>query len=264
MDSTLALFIALVSYGNRYIKHDLSAPDLDFNNSTLIYCNELEFTTNIFLKEVVAKSPGEWFRFLKKNGSKELRISYRHSDQLQVKDYEMAGFVGGGGEWIIEVAYGNYTDYWVCQLDVVNPDANDHRIWNIQFAKIKDLASIPSSDVSIENAKADLSISLSNIIAFSSKHSPQGWTKIFEQALRNLSSQKPEWLYYKDCFVIEPYSLPRKQLFTSAATAYVFGGMGSWNDIWYDTPELEKQNSELSADLYDKVVQAVVAAVNIN
>lgn len=264
MNGAVSLLIALVSYGNSYLTSGNSTHILDFNNSTLIYNNTLSFTNGTYtLKgKVIANDPQQWFVWLKKDGCKRLKIYYRHSnDQSQSKDFETAGFVSGGGDWVIEAVYNGYSNYWRFKEDVTEPKAANNRIWSTQFFVIEYKPSTKST-LSVDIAKHNLSISLTNIIAFAIKENQYSWAKDFERAKKNLTDINPTIDYYKD--FVAPNSLPlqAKQLLFSASIADVFGGMGSWNDISYNNKETIELNTKLSADLFDKMNEAIIAALN--
>ena len=267
MNGTLALFIALISYGNEYLAKGTSLHHLDFNNTTLIYCNNLAFTDGDGRTPngtMVAHSPQEWFKFLKENGCKRLKIFFYHSnDQSKIKDFESAGFGGGGGQWIIEAVYDNYANYWTCKENVTDRDRKDKRIWDTRFYTIAKKQPVVAFGLSPEKAKANLSESLKKIMTFAYDTKSNYWAEVFKKARENLDSAHPVVEYYKDCIVADDYSLQSKQLLFSASVASVFGGMGSWNDIVYP-PEQEKINTRLSADLYDRINEAIIVAVNKN
>jgi len=264
MSGPVSLVIALVSYGNAYLASVKTNHNLDFNNSTLIYNNKLSFsdTTPTSKSEVIACSPQQWFAWLKKDGCKKLKVYYRHSgNQSQLKDFESTGFVGSGGDWIIEAVYNTYSNYWGFTEEDTKPKAPDDRIWSTHFFVIKHKPSTKSA-LSIDIAKHNLSVSLTNIIAFALRENQNTWAKIFERAHKNLTDHSPVVDYYEDFISPNSLSLQAKQLLFSASVADVFGGMGSWNDIGYKTKEANELNSKLSADLFDKMNEAVVAAMN--
>lgn len=263
MNGSLALLIALISYGNNYIIYGAEIPKLDFNNSTLIYCNMLNFYNNALAikSDIVAQSPQEWFKFLKKDGCRKLRIYYTHSNEIESKDFESAGFVGGGGDWLIEAVYANHSNYWVLTESVINQNAPDNRIWESNFTVRKNKPST-SKLISIEIAKKNLSVALNKITLFAAENNLKGWATEFENANKNLDNPQPHVEYYDDFVFKDQLSLSAKQLLFSASLSYVFGGMGSWNDNLFSSPEKEKLNTELTSKLYDGVNEAIVSALN--
>jgi hypothetical protein len=265
MNGTLALLVALTCYGNEYLSADKSTHRLDFNNSTLIYCNTLQFDADESpsQKKIVANDAMEWFAFLKLGGCKKLEIHFSHSsDQSQLKDHESAGFVGGGGTWTLEAVYNNYSNYWNFEETVSKPDAKDDRIWAYALKIIQSNQPISTSAITIKDAKENLSNVLSDISTFASNSKVDYWAGVFNKAKENLNSSKPVIEYYKDCVLNDRLSLPKQQLLFSAANADVFGGMGSWNDISLNTKEEIKIYHDLSAKLYAIINQSIIAAIN--
>lgn len=262
MNGTVSLIIALVSYGNTYLSGNHQYL-LDFNNSTLVYNNSLIFNNykNTLETHVIANSPQQWFEFLKKDDCKKLRIFYRHSEnQLQLKDFESAAFVGGGGNWMIEAVYNNHSNYWGFNEES-NKSKTDNRIWKTEFFVVKNKVSSQKSE-SIDKAKHNLFVALTNITMFAVKENQKHWVGEFERAKKVLTDPNPTVEYYTDFIVPASLSLQAKQLLFSANIADVFGGMGSWNDILYDTKEADNLNKKLSADLFDKINDAILTALN--
>lgn len=266
MNGHIALLIALVSYGNSYLQTENSGHHLDFNNTTLKYCSTLSFidTTLSFSNKLLASNPQLWFAHLKKDSCKKLKLRYNHSNESQMKDFESAGFVGGGGEWLIEAVYNDHSDYWNCSEYVVEPESKGDRIWNTVIKKVEKNQPISPTIITVENAKKDLLITLNKIMAFSLKEQTDYWRGVFKSAIDKLDSPYTEIPYYNDCIIDSQYALQNKQLLSAATTASVFGGMGSWNDIVYPTDEANKTNELLSADLYNKINDAIIASVNNN
>ncbi|MCC6412891.1 MAG: hypothetical protein IT270_14600 [Saprospiraceae bacterium] len=52
------------------------------------------------------------------------------------------------------------------------------------------------------------------------------------------------------------------QLLYAADSAWVFGGMGSWNDQSFEDKEVNGRYERLSALLYNAINGAIMAAVN--
>lgn len=259
MNGSLALLIALVSYGNNQIVNGHSLPILDFKNSTLIYNDRIIFHDNL---TIAALNPEEWFNYLKKDGCKKLRIYYTHSDQSQLKDYQTSGLVGGGGDWVIEAVYTNYSNFWVSSMRVVNRNASDNRIWETEFHVIKNKPSIAQQDISIEKAKAELSAQLIQIEKFAAENGLSGYAETFCKVNDMLSDFNPTVEYYADFIVTDYLSLPARQLLFSACSAYVFGGMGSWSDYYFSDNATDRIYNELTEKLYERVNQSIIVAIN--
>jgi len=259
MNGSLALVLALISYGNNYIVNNQSSLILDFYNSTLIGYNSLVFYDN---SNVIAKTPEEWFNYLKKDGCKKLRACYIHSNQIQSKDFQTAGAVGGGGNWIIEAVYNDHSNFWSYTMKLVDRNATDRRIWRTEFYVIKNKKSIGEPQQTIEGAKHELSTQLRQIEIFASENKSHDYAKVFDRAIDMLSDPAPSINYYKDFVVKEQLSLSAKQLLFSACEAYVFGGMGSWNDVYITDEQKYQLYQKLTEELFDQVNQSIITAIN--
>lgn len=261
MNGPVSLLIALVTYGNAYLAQGKKAPVLDFNNSTLIYNNVLTFSDDKIATSlnIIARNPEEWFKFLKATGCIKLKIRYVHSNKAN--DFQDAGFVDGGGSWFIEADYKDHSNYWIKNDSVVNEKASDNRIWGTSFTVIKKAEVTRLHCLSIEDAKRNLEIALTQIAQFAGSQNLGYWKEQFDKAKENLTNSDPHVKYYKDFVISERLSLKAKQLLFAASLADVFGGMGSWNDHFF-SKEIEPINIKLSAELFDKINDAVISAIN--
>ena len=90
-----------------------------------------------------------------------------------------------------------------------------------------------------------------------------GFVDFFDHALAAIDGQEPAPSFYDDLL---PTSYPpsAQLLIAACAHAWVFGGMGSWNDVGFSDEALNRQHSDLSRRLWQAVTSAVVAAVNVD
>jgi hypothetical protein len=87
--------------------------------------------------------------------------------------------------------------------------------------------------------------------------------QLFEKAKNTLENDNPEIdFYHDDLIVVNNYSLENRQLLMSASKAFVFGGMGSWNDLWFENEEKEKEHNALSTVLYGIMMRSIVSSIN--
>lgn len=69
-------------------------------------------------------------------------------------------------------------------------------------------------------------------------------------------------ILHQDLLVIKNYSLKALQLLFAAGTAWVFGGMGSWNDMGFKEKEIQENYLRLSRQLYESLLQSILATSN--
>jgi len=271
MTGILAQVIALTTYGNDYLINGKIPAKFDFENTTFQFCNKVdfrEFKKPIFsseLKEkVVAQNPTEWFKYLKDDGCKHLRLYFESSkDQSLAKDHKLAGMVGGGGVWLIETIYDNYSNYWRNRWEVTDKNAIDRKIWSVSYGMIAKKQYTSNLQIDNQSVREKLKQTLTEIADFAFKQNLQNWGELFEEAKATLDSASPEKNYYhKDLIPLENYSLTAKQILFSAGSAWVFGGMGSWNDLGFEKKEDNDTYDRLSEQLYSKINEAIIAGTN--
>lgn len=270
MTGSLAQVIALTAFGNDYLKNGHIPKYFINKNTTFQFCNKVEFGERkkiffIKLREiVVANNPVEWFKFLKSDGCKHLKLYFEYSkDQSFAEDHKLAGLIGGGGSWLIEAVYDNYSNYWANKWEVTNLNAADRNIWKVNYGIAVRNQHISNLQIDNKEIKNTLRRTLMEISDFAFKQNLQSWGQQFEKARSTLDSLIPEENYYhNDLIPIDNYSLLAKQIIFSAGSAWVFGGMGSWNDLGFHKKEDNEAYNRLSKQLYSNINQALIAGVN--
>lgn len=270
MTGPLSQIITLTSFGNHFLFNNrLEASFLD--NLSFRFCNKADF--RVFERpffftqqkeKVIAPNPNNWFRYLKKSGCKKLRLYFRSSaDQSFAKDYKLAGLIGGGGNWFIEEVYENYSNAWANRWEVTQKDDPNQNIWTVNY--VQTLSELPTMDLQIsqQKCKDNLEETLTEIEAFAFGQGFEYWGEQFTKAKLTLKSSNPENSYYnKELISLHNYSLTARQILYSAGTAWVFGAMGSWNDLGFDAKEDNDKYEALTEKLYERVNQAIISATN--
>ena len=271
MVGTLAQTIALTAYGNDYLLNGHIHIDFNSSNTTFQFCNRVDFRelkkvlfSSKHKEKIVANNPTEWFAYLKANGCKHLALYYECSKEQSVeKDYKLSGFIGGGGTWYIEAMYNGYSRYWTSRWEVTNKNALDRKIWAVNYNMLSELKPTNNLRIDEQLVKDELKHTLNEITDFALKQNFQYWAEQFDKARTILDSALPEEHYYhKDLIPLDNYLLLEKQLLFSAGSAWVFGGMGSWNDLGCDNEEDNKTYDRLSSKLYSNINKAIISSIN--
>jgi hypothetical protein len=267
--------IALTTWGNAALKNPSASKADGFYpaNSTFKYCEHVVFfdlqrdgdTLNTL---EYAANPTAWFKRIKQDGAQSLRLSYaptgaRQMRQALVAERMFVGFVGGGGRWLIEVRGPASSDYWEDHWKVWERDHLDQKIWRVSYDRIaRGSPSTQEAPVDFNDIKARLAENLRRISAFARSQKLDYFTKTFESALSRLSSDNPyAGLYHPD--IAPAHALPSAadRLLAAAQEAWVFGGMGSWNDVGFSADGHEHYE-DLSEQLYRLLIEAIVSAAN--
>lgn len=271
MQGTIAQAIALVLEGNAALR-GIRSPGLDSVHSAMTFCEfvrfvDLDKTSTGWSERQVADDPAGWFRYLKERNVSELRMSYGASripntDGAKVTDRMLVGFVGGGGRWRVHANGPNGSDHWEARWTVGDRQRADQRIWQVTYGRVaKDQA--PGADVpsDLHTLRSDLGDVLERIEAFATAHGLPNFATCFARGLEDLAAASPVHAFHKEFANASLIPLEAIQLLSAAQSSWVFGGMGSWNDLGFEGDDQAAYES-LSEELYRTVNLAIVAATN--
>ncbi len=264
MTGILSQFITIVTYGNDYLMNGKIQEDFYPSHPAFKFCDRVYFNDMQETQEkIIADNPFGWFQYLKETGCKKLRLYFSYSGNEQFPDYKSAGMVGGGGYWHMEADYDNGCDIWASRWQVTKENDPDRNIWAVDyglFAEKQQPTAIPCNLDVIKKVSLER---ISAIAAFASEQQLDNWHSIFKNAYDILNSGQPAQNDYQRKMLPENnYSLIARQLLFAADAAWVFGGMGSWNDLSFNDNNIQQQYEQLSYNLYDNICVNVIASVN--
>jgi hypothetical protein len=237
-------------------------------STVFTFCKRLRFVTlhgdpNARSESLFAESPIQWISKLQDAGAIGLRIHHVAANDPQITDRMSVGFVGGGGRWLVETLHAKLSDLWEARWLVGNKDDPDRKIWDVAYCRAdKDRAQLPFRTKSLTMLARDLEIALSKIEAFANRKNLETFAKTFRNARDVLSLDSPlSKTYHSDLAPTSDIPLEAKQLLGAAQVAWVFGGMGSWNDLGFEGRDRQEYN-QLSDDLFSLLNHAICCAVN--
>jgi hypothetical protein len=146
-------------------------------------------------------------------------------------------------------------DVWGASWEVGNRNAPDQRIWRVRYSLLAESVTLVlPTHPSPAEIVPPLRQALSDIFAFCEQHHVDSFGNYFRKAIECLSAADPFALvYHKDLAPEELLSLPAQRVLAACQAAWVFGGMGSWNDMAFEGQE---------QDRYKKVSDALLSLVN--
>jgi len=262
MSKDIARNVALVTYGNVILQNQ----DNIFNIDTLITdnCYRLDFIETPLgdlagSTRNLAKDAYQWYKIIKEQGAKRIRLHYQPFNQLEIPDYINAAFVGGGSHWLIELQFAEESDLYLCDWVPSQYSGVDRR--KIHYVRIeRDIDHLDDTCPSISDSRKQLKSVLEQLVKFAGKfeHSAH-WVSNFEHSLATLQEFEP---FTSDEFLPAGiYSKEGHQLIQGAFASWVFGGMGSWNDVSFSGADQERYEL-LSKNLYSILCNAIVSGVN--
>ncbi|HUA99118.1 MAG TPA: hypothetical protein VMA34_12380 [Terracidiphilus sp.] len=267
MQAQLAQMIALTCHANAAL-HGNSMPAFFPGNSTSQFCESIKFFVTGKLSDgqpqsaVFADSPETWLHLLPSRSAVGLRLHQHPQNQPGISDRNASAFVGGGRQWAIEVMRkGPVSEFWTSRWEVGDRNAPDRKIWRVSYWL---MAVEPSADISfrsIDAVGADLRAALTAIRAFALANDCGNFVKSFNDALGALDDPDADVGYHNDLAPPGALQPAAQALLKAAQSAWVFGGMGSWNDMGFQG-ETQKEYERVSDTLFDLLNEAVEAAVN--
>lgn len=204
-----------------------------------------------------ADDPVAWLSLLRRAGTSGLRLHQLARNHPLVSDRMSAAFAGGGGRWIVEARHGQQSDLWEAKWVVGDQRDPERKIWDVAYYRVdKDRAPLPIAvDDSLATLKSQLDDALTEIEAFAMRQQGlENFAEVFCDAKAALASDPSSaGSFHSDIAAGADFPMEAPQLLAAAEAAWVFGGMGSWNDI-----VLQGQDG---VD-YERVSEALFAAVN--
>lgn len=179
-----------------------------------------------------------------------------------IPDRHSVGFVGGGPRWLIEIVGAQTSELWESDWAVIDQNAPEQRIWGVQYVRLADAwqgeapAHRPLSAI-----RADLEEVLPTIAEFAKDHELENFSESFAQSVALLQPDGPaRSAYHADLAPKGLLSDDAERLLAAAQTAWVFGAMGSWNDVWFEGDWATY--TELSDKLFSLLIEGAAAATN--
>ncbi|GHU28131.1 hypothetical protein FACS1894172_11100 [Spirochaetia bacterium] len=262
MTGTIALLISIVAYGNYYLNNPSKNDFLDTNN-VLQFCNRVHFIgMNWVFKISIARSINEWLKYLKNNSVKYLKLHYQ---SVSENDRMSAGFVGGGGEWLIEAKTKNGSDFYQGKWEVTHEDDVDKKFWTVTYIRIAKKHTLNVSyPMDLNLIKKNLLFDLTKAMSFAKENDMKYFAECFENGIKCLNSNNPlqeEFIYHKELIPDRYFSLGASQILACCQISWVFGGMGSWNDVSFEGKS-QTLYEEISKKLFQDMNMAIVCATN--
>lgn len=268
MNGPIAQIVALACYGNTVLGGRETKTFFP-ENSTCTFCDKVNFIVveksflGKFKEKEVAKTPDEWFAYLKTHGVLGIRLSHISKNDPNISDRMSAGFIGGGGTWAMEVILPKgRSRYWVARWEVWNQNAPNKRIWRVTYSQFSEVKTTEVKPADLADVTKELEKAIQEIHTFSEKHDCSGFTKWFADALDTIHSKgKNLYGYHKDLALPGILSDEANMILHACQKSWVFGGMGSWNDMGFDGEE-QKEYERVSDQHFRVVNKAIIAGAN--
>jgi hypothetical protein len=271
MHGELAQVIALAAHGSAWLAGLTGgrAPRLDSGNSTFQYVRRVRFELNEprLGQPAIATDVAGWLDGARDRGIERFWLYIPEpgdvgTDGQRAPERMLVGFVGPGRSFLLGTSKERPAEIWRGSWDVGNENDPNRRIWHVDYRGERVDKGIVPPQADIPGSGQRLLAALEAAETFAGIQELKDWAAWFVDARRLGHAKDPEPPYHPDMLPAAGFPEPARQLLAMATRAWVFGGMGSWNDLVFDTPEQRDEYERLSAQLYSAVLGAFVAAVN--
>ena len=258
MNGELAQAIALAAHGSVWLRDPNEGPPDLSTSSTFDYVQSITFVLD---EREVANRVTEWFEALRDRRIQRLWLEI--PDETQGRRWladHLASAFAGGGRWLLVATANTFAEAWR-PVWTVDRDTEDRGIWRVVYIgqRVAQRFSVSST---ISDAESILRTVLTAARGFAVSNLPD-FVEAFDHALASIDGLEPGPSYYAD-MLPQSFPLRAQSLIAACAHAWVFGGMGSWNDAGFADEALNREHSDLSRRLWQALTAAVVAAVNVD
>lgn len=209
-------------------------------------------------ERVIAGAPNEWFEHLLKQGAASVNLvapGVRSPGQERTRQS-----FNGGGTWGVEVAAERGgVGHWIPVWRPREETGSVERPWLVTYRER--VGTKIHAPLELGDAMSTLREALQAVLEFARGLELEDWVPTFDQALKQLESPDPFAPYHPDMLPRAGYALPARRLCAAAQQAWVFGGMGSWNEVMVEDGDTSVVFEEKSDHLYRAVVGALLAAI---
>nr|AQQ75086.1 hypothetical protein [uncultured bacterium] len=215
---------------------------------------------------LIAPDPLAWFETLRSQQIGGLRLHHAPrprgpAQTLAVEDRKLVGFVGGGPAWLIEVVGDGPSAIWQGFEQIGERNDPEQKIWINTYLRVGETTAQDFAALPLAQASADLKESLVEIEALARRMKFAPFDAMFAAARASLEGGPIDHAFAADADRYAAFDVAQQRLLGAVLHAWVFGAMGSWNDIAPD--EADKDDYErLSEQLFVALNDAICALAN--
>jgi hypothetical protein len=261
MNGELAQIISLVAHGNSFLR----GGDIDLSaNSTFQYVSSVRFARYKSNQDTygveVADSVSAWFAFLRSIKATHLwNIAFAWQRQ-DIPEHVAVAF-SGGVPTAIQADLPSGFELWYPQWKT---GGHDQKPWLVEYRSLifPNSHALPVQKLSMVKNRLKQAVSQAEKFSKRPDVNANNWATWFTKSLEMLDSPNPRAPFHPDMLPDSGFSLDARQVLASAVQSYVFGGMGSWNDMGFEKPEIHKEYERITKELYEAIKIAIVMSSN--
>ena len=256
MSGSLAELVALATYGNAWLGTDEAPPELYPGHSVFRHVRGLVFVRSQGWRGLGSggrwTTTAAWYADLRRRGATAFRLEPWPRLHSELPDHIAVAFAGGA-PCALGVEYGTVCEWWAARWRFEFPG------WSAEH-RCQRLAAPAPPTVSLGEAGDRLREAIVEAMRFAQQAGEPTWARGFAEALQLLDAPEPAIPYHSDLLPEQHYSPEARRVLACGCQAWVFGGMGSWNDLVFTDPEHQAEYDRLTPRLFQAVLHAIATA----
>jgi hypothetical protein len=267
VNGPIAQAVALTCHANAALRRGGVA--FPASHSTAQFCERITFRSRSrwwwsgSRAAAFAVDPAAWFELLRAQGRGGVLLHARRGGSLPswLPNRASAGVEGGAG-WVLEAWGRRRSAMWTPCWAIGDRGAADRRIWSVEYHSVGSRRpTVPTTLATVDAARRGLLAALERILAFSVRHCGRAFGDSFEAAQLAMTTAAHRAVYHRDLAPAGALAPDAEALLAACQHAWVFGGMGSWNDIVV-AEGARRDYERVSDGLFDALNGAIAAAAN--
>jgi hypothetical protein len=249
VNGELAQLCALVSHGNAFLTGHAAEPlELFPANRTFDYVRSVHFVLD---EDDERDGTSSWLEAVRARGCDRMSLAISRATPTFA-----VAFVGGG-DWHVHADGGSRPGAWYGSWHYDREFKKQP--WEVTYVPITCAGG--HERTSMHDAWERLSAALDAAETFD-RAADVGFVESFVRARELLAALNPETRDARDLLPEVGYGLEARQLLAAGATAWVFGGMGWWNDFSSPDAAINREHEQVTQTLFAAVLDAVESAIN--
>jgi hypothetical protein len=152
---------------------------------------------------------------------------------------------------------------WDVNRDGVDPAETKPKIWEVTYRSSARSGQVAIEPIDLAGRTHEIESAVGDAIQFAVDNDVlRNFVPWLEAAQALLTSDHPVIEWHPDLVPPVGYSLRARRLLAAACRSWVFGAMGSWNDIGFSDSAVEDRYQSVSNRLYQAVIDAIRDATN--
>jgi hypothetical protein len=263
MDGELAQLVAVVAHGNAYLSGRVPAPELAHSNSTFKYVESVRFVrpsgAGSIDRAPLATATAAWFEALGSLGAERIWLVIP-----RIPNRRFAAFANAGPAAMLVCARDS-AELWTASWSVISPRPKRTGLSRVLYESSPSSSSgvFAVSSSKLAGATEELRGAIRESVALArAEDRLSQFGEWLRKADELLDAAEPKAPYHPDLLPAVGYPIASRRLLAACVRAWVFGGMGSWNDVGFDDEDLEAEYERISERLWQALLGGVVSATN--